>query len=406
MESKSKRLEDREYWQDLAEGLKISPDGERRFTEEELSLDSVDETDVQIARERIIDEGYCQLAPGKLCPLNDESFGRIRKGIETLKEHGWPASFIFLYDDAWVLAARMATLMRSVGENEISYDMLAWNVNQEAGEGGFSPHRDRQPDDASATFRECGMAMYTTCWVPLTRASPDNSCLHVIPRQHDPGYVKGDDEGGKDPLAVALPNKEAYQHIRALPTDPGGALLFTHRIIHWGSQGRRATAKEAERGTPESPRLSISIGFSDPAYEKPYLRGQEKLQAGSKLPGFRVRLALVCAQMISYFERFPTEKQLFYSFYKVFSGDSALFDEDYFVNTKKEFARAVQEHEDAAAGQSDQADDAESDEDDMLDEALEIMLEREAHGEIDFEDDFDGMAESEEGGSSKKPKLR
>jgi len=47
----------------------------------------------------------------------------------------------------------------------------------------------------------------------------------------DPGYYEGDpeDEGAPDPLAAALPNKEAYQNIRALPAEPGSALLFTHR---------------------------------------------------------------------------------------------------------------------------------------------------------------------------------
>lgn len=47
----------------------------------------------------------------------------------------------------------------------------------------------------------------------------------------DPGYYVGDpeEEGAPDPLTAALPNKEAYQHIRALPAQPGAALLFTHR---------------------------------------------------------------------------------------------------------------------------------------------------------------------------------
>ena len=112
------------------------------------------------------------------------------------------------------------------------------------------------------------MAKYTTCWVALTDAMPDNSCLYVIPSKFDPGYKNGDKDD-VDPMAAALPNKEAYQHIRALPTQAGGALLFTHRIIHWGSSGR----KEAEN----PPRLSLSIGFSDYSYEKPYLRDQQKV---------------------------------------------------------------------------------------------------------------------------------
>jgi hypothetical protein len=55
-------------------------------------------------------------------------------------------------------------------------------VDPNRGDAGFSPHRDRQPDDSPATFRPDGSAMYATMWVPLTPATPENSCLYVIPR--------------------------------------------------------------------------------------------------------------------------------------------------------------------------------------------------------------------------------
>lgn len=47
----------------------------------------------------------------------------------------------------------------------------------------------------------------------------------------DPGYYEGDpeDDDAPDPLTAALPNKEAYQHIRALPCPAGSACIFTHR---------------------------------------------------------------------------------------------------------------------------------------------------------------------------------
>lgn len=55
-------------------------------------------------------------------------------------------------------------------------------VDPNQGGAGFSPHRDRQPDDSPATFRPDGSAMYATLWVPLTPATPENSCLYIIPR--------------------------------------------------------------------------------------------------------------------------------------------------------------------------------------------------------------------------------
>jgi Phytanoyl-CoA dioxygenase (PhyH) len=70
--------------------------------------------------------------------------------------------------------------------------MLAWYVDPRGHSAdGFAPHRDRQPDDAAASFRADGSAKLATAWVPLTDAAPENSCLYAIPRQHDPGYLAG-----------------------------------------------------------------------------------------------------------------------------------------------------------------------------------------------------------------------
>ena len=70
-------------------------------------------------------------------------------------------------------------------------DMLAWRVHAAAGETGFSPHRDRQPDNTAASFRADGTPRYATCWLALADATPDTGCLYVIPRSRDPGYSAG-----------------------------------------------------------------------------------------------------------------------------------------------------------------------------------------------------------------------
>ena len=37
-----------------------------------------------------------------------------------------------------------------------------------------------------------------------------------------------------------VPNSEvAMQHVRAVPCKAGSAVLLSHRVIHWGSQGLR-----------------------------------------------------------------------------------------------------------------------------------------------------------------------
>lgn len=115
---------------------------------------------------------------------------------------------------------------------------------------------------------DCVPDRYATVWIALTAATTDNSCLHFVPAPADPGYYAGeqpplnrhsappnwqtrpgrpvlynagdDSEGDKDPMQCCFPDKEAYQHIRAVPLEAGGASFHTHRIIHWGSSGRAA----------------------------------------------------------------------------------------------------------------------------------------------------------------------
>lgn len=52
-----------------------------------------------------------------------------------------------------------------------------------------------------------------------------------------------------------------FQDIRALPVQAGGAVFFTHRVIHWGSASRA--------GYP-TPRIACSWAATADDYEKPY----------------------------------------------------------------------------------------------------------------------------------------
>eukprot|EP01045_Picozoa_sp_COSAG04_P007944 COSAG04_NODE_430_length_14511_cov_936.561079_6_plen_105_part_00 len=82
------------------------------------------------------------------------------------------------------------------------------------------------------------MDRYATVWIALTAANSDSSCLHFVPAPHDPGYYAGDGDGDtpeQEPMRLCFPSKEAYQHIRAVSLQPGGASFHTHRTIHWVS---------------------------------------------------------------------------------------------------------------------------------------------------------------------------
>ena len=237
--------------------------------------------------------------------------------------------------------------------NRLNFDALCWHVDPaDARPSAFSPHRDRQPDDAPSTFRADGTAMYATAWVPFTDATPENSCLYVIPRQHDPGYFVGDDDdpgADKDPLQLCLPDKEAYQHITAVPAEAGSAVVFTHRIIHWGSRGRgrpkgydtsaAATASTAPPLKPVEPRVCVSFGFADDAYEPAYVARSSNLP----FPPLAHRAALVSAQCIVYHERFPPSVRMLRLMHDAVTsvGAEGLFDSAYKKKVMYEYVQAA-----------------------------------------------------------------
>jgi len=70
------------------------------------------------------------------------------------------------------------------------------------------------------------------------------------------------DDADADPMAAAIDAApRGFQDIRALPVRAGGAVFFTHRVVHWGSASRA--------GYP-TPRIACSWAATADDYEKPY----------------------------------------------------------------------------------------------------------------------------------------
>jgi hypothetical protein len=137
----------------------------------------------------------------------------------------------------------------------------------------------------------------------------------------------------------------AWQHVRALPCTAGCAVFFSHRLIHWGSQGRPGTYEAASTpvshmqrshntargfqikssacqnvkclsdidmpschchvkmsmpmpGSNKGPRVSISFAASDHSFKvaEPYFDPVVNLP----LPPFELRVSLAAAQMLCY----------------------------------------------------------------------------------------------------------
>ncbi len=325
---------------------------------------------------------------------NPELIVKLRNGIIRLQEQKLPATFIFLFDETWKLAVYSRRILQQAchPKNQLNFDVLAWYIPP--GQAGFSPHRDRQPADVASSFHddaEFGKEpKFVTLWMALSDATPSNSCLYVIPKDCDPGYLAGDNED-KEPLQMALPDKKAYQRIRAVPRQSGQSLLFTHRLIHWGSQSEE---------NHDNPRIAISFVCSDPDYEAPFV-DYDFSSAKSHLLPFHLRLLLVCAQLICYHERFDHSKATIKACYDYCKEYENHLGEACRQRVLLEFVAAMEEKKrllddtnptmkvNGCHGCHD--DNNQAEDEDEEDAMMEEMLNAEKGGYGEFEDDFDAM---------------
>ncbi|KAL1520001.1 hypothetical protein AB1Y20_023482 [Prymnesium parvum] len=362
------------YWRRLAPGLHVD---DAQFASACVPLVLPDSRLAQL-RLQLRRDGFFKLAPHEM-PWS-VSLTHMRRAVKRLVGRGWPASLLLMYDEVWAMAWQLSGVMQAVSGCVNALDTLAWMVTPALGQSGFAPHRDRQPTDVRASFRPDGTPKYCTAWVALSEASADTSCLYVVPRGVDPGYDAGDDHSAaaEDPLARVLKSDEAVQAVTACHLRPGGAVFFSHRVMHWGSRGRR----DCER-----PRISVSFGCADPSFERPYFK---KPAAHLPFPKPSLRAALVSAQLINYHERFEFSVSLLRCFGATFRAKRKMFATEYAEKTAAEFKAACEDS--AARARAATASTASDDEEDAaLDDALDAMLDAQRKSSSNLFDDFDEM---------------
>ena len=384
------------YWQQICPHLNITQGKHHESAEaylqslheenKNLSTDALHQCEEH--KNRILKEGYTTVTPNLIITSGQDDVttlvSKLALGITCLKQHGWAPTFILIFDESWELAQALDRLQNKTSSNLNNMDMLAWHIDPNKGESGFTPHRDRQPEEVSASFRADGTAKYTTSWVALTEATPENSCLYVIPADRDPGYHAGDND--TDPLRRILLTKDAYQHIRAVPLKPGHVIMFTHRIMHWGSTGRR--------GYP-IPRIAFSVACSDDLFEAPYFDRKHLPQ-----PPFVLRRSLAAGQMLCYHERFCINQSQYLLYRQMFECSYTEFSESYRKKVAKELVAVAEEA--IACAQPSKSKEAvhargDSGSEDLIDDALDAMLseamgdedDSNGQGTLQFHDDFD-----------------
>lgn len=141
---------------------------------------------LDLYKQELSEDGYYQLQEERLfegLPFGPE---QLAEGIRNLVAHGWSPTFIYLFDEVWMLGQHLRRFLQlSSGGNDFCFDFYAWLVDPKKAGRGWGPHRDRMGSD-HRSFRADKTPMLTTCWIPLTRATPSNSCLYVVPAQCDP----------------------------------------------------------------------------------------------------------------------------------------------------------------------------------------------------------------------------
>ena len=167
-------------------------------------------------------EGYFCLPPHCM-PWASGLMEKLALGVVQLMQCDWSPAFIAMFDEAWWVCNAIDAMMQKVtGGNRNNMDFLAWYIDpgQSVADGGagpaagFAPHRDRQPRDIPASFKPGGEAKYLTCWLPFTDATPENSCLYMIPKSADPSYIAGDPDQEVPP---PYPTHPPFLHLPPTP---------------------------------------------------------------------------------------------------------------------------------------------------------------------------------------------
>jgi hypothetical protein len=257
-------------WQKLNPALTIS-DGEKPKAKIAEIGSENDGFDAAGLSDRFWDEGYFLIHD----VLPQDELAKLRFGIETLVANGFSPSLIYLYDEAWDVFRRLRPLLTHFLGDRVALlpHFWAWHVDPRKAGSGWPPHRDYQGESVIGD----DMLISLSLWVPLSNATPDNGCMHVLPRNFEKEYA----------APVSGPGDIFLQDIRALPARPGDVMGWRQDLYHWGG---RASPHAIE------PRISLSLEFQNAAFDPL----ADELLGLDTPPKFLQRLGLIAAQFDKY----------------------------------------------------------------------------------------------------------
>ncbi|WP_167772865.1 phytanoyl-CoA dioxygenase family protein [Ramlibacter humi] len=265
-------LGDAALWRSLAPGLHLH-DEEWLQRQRPLAIPS---ELIESLRGLLREEGYFQLPPQPW----DLPIDAMAQLVRMLDERGIPLPFSFMYDEFWILYYRLHGMIQGLlGPGYLRLpDFWTWLVDPQRHESGWKPHRDK----GWQSLREDRSPKSITIWLPLTRTTPLNGCMYLVPAHRDPTYGTPDDKDWRHEPA----------DIRALPAEAGSVFCWTQALLHWGS-------RTSPRG--EAPRISVAFEFQAgdvPPYNQP-------LTQPTEVPDLALRLKLVSQQILQYRHMYP-----------------------------------------------------------------------------------------------------
>jgi ectoine hydroxylase-related dioxygenase (phytanoyl-CoA dioxygenase family) len=227
-------------------------------------------------------EGYFQ---GKLDAWNTP-FAAVKDVIARLNAAGLLPVFAFMYDEVWMLAHQLHPVIEGLLGSGYAMlpDFWAWHVDPARAEAGWRPHRDKGYRALAAD----GSPTSVTLWIPLTQATPLNSCMYIVPADRDPTYGTPQDKDWKFD----------YPDVRALPAHPGDFFVWNQAVLHWGSHASPRAGMQ--------PRMSCAFEFQRtdiPAWNQPLLQPRGILS-------FADRVKLIGKQVKQYQHMYPLPAHL------------------------------------------------------------------------------------------------
>ena len=271
-------LTDPAYWRQIVRetagaSLTISAAGPSESTWGPDTSEPLSTGEQRRARAEVTRDGYTGL-PGF---LDADRSAALAAASLALLERGWPATFLMLFDEPWLLARHLARAMQSAVHDEVAlrYEMFVYCVDStrpQARSRGIPPHRDA-PGAGFDARGDWSLPRHCTAWLALTDTDVDNGCIYVIPA------------GTETDAEREAPICEE----RGVPLEvPAGTLLlWGGHVAHWGGRHDAARAR--------GPRVAITcVASVEPTWGLPPLDLPTD-PSSAALPDLATRLSFVAA---------------------------------------------------------------------------------------------------------------